>query len=129
MKEIIIKIPEGLTKAEEGVLIGKALIKRALTSSGRNAEQKRIGTEISIVETESRIIVQRTSNEKIIEFILCPICNTEYQSNTAKYYYTNYGGTVRKNATCSNECVKMVTDLFPGRTSAHKKNLKTLKFY
>lgn len=123
MAKIVVKIPDNLTKEQEIIAIAKKLHQKNVSGRGTNREQLKIGTEVKVLETETEILIQRVSHEKPIEFVNCPVCTINYQSNTASYYFTNYGGNVRKNPVCSKKCVQTMVDAFPGRVSANKKKL------
>ena len=129
MKEIKITIPDNLTPEAEAILIGKKLIQKALSGTGTSQDTKRIGDEVKIIYPDTMIKVIRVNEEKPVVLCTCSICNTEYQSDAAKYYFTNYGGNVRKLPVCSEACVSIVVNSFPGRTAAKKKDLKHFRYY
>jgi hypothetical protein len=129
MKKIIISIPDNLTPLQEAAAIAKKMTQKALSGSSMNKGRARIGTEIKIKDLETEIVIKRVSSEPIIEMVECPVCNGEYQNNTAKFYYTNYGGNVRKKPVCSDICVNAMCDAFPGRISANKTALKAVRLF
>lgn len=114
-KEIKIQIPDDLSKAEEIIAIAKGLARKALSDNPRTPKSKRIGNEVSVLETEFTIKVERVSKEKPIELCKCSLCGTEYQSSLAKSAYTNYGGPIRQLFYCSTACVDIVVSAFPER--------------
>lgn len=126
-KEIKIQMPDNLSEEQEAIFISKNIIQKALSVSASSKSRPRIGNEITITEPETIIRVTRVSKEKPIEFCKCPVCSTEYQSNMATPYFTNYGGNIRKMATCSKECVSVMVAAFPGRTAATKSGLTPLR--
>jgi hypothetical protein len=128
MKPIIVKVPDNLTPLQEALAVSKKLTQKALSGSG-SAIKNRIGDEINIIEPEQQIIIQRVNKEKPIEFCKCSVCHTEYQSNLAAYYFTNYGGSVRKMPVCSPECVSIMVSAFPGRIADNKKKLIPVRFF
>lgn len=121
-KDIKITIKEGLSPSDEVVAIAQQLAKKTLPIA-----RKGIGNgkdTVNISHTTSTITVERVSTEKPIQFCKCPVCESEYQSNIAVYYWTNYGGSTRKKPTCSLECAQAVVDALPGRTALKSRDLK-----
>lgn len=128
-KNITISIPDNLSPEKELITIAKKLSQKTLTGSGRNKEVLRIGTQVDFKELQTTITINRVSTEKPIEMVKCNVCGCEYQNNTAKFYYHNYGGRKKKVAVCSDECQKLVIELFGGRISKSKSKLKPVRFY
>lgn len=128
-KDITIKIPDNLSPGEEVIAIAKKLQQKVLTSTGVNNDQKRIGTPLDISYLETNIKVIRENKEKPLTFCKCNVCGKDYQSDTAVYAWTNYGGTVRKIVTCSAACVETLVTFSPNRISSSKKKLSPLRTY
>lgn len=116
-KTINIKIADNLSPEQEAFAIGKQLAKRALSSGGANKAVKRLGNEINVTDLKTTIVIERVSTEKPITFQPCNVCGCEYASNTAVYYYHNYGGTRKKRAVCSTKCQQFMVDNFGVRVA------------
>ena len=99
--------------------IAKQLAKKTIGDS-TTKQQKQIGNQVSVLETEFTISVERVSKEKPIELCKCSVCGTEYQSNLASFAYTNYGGPVRRLSYCSDACADAVASALPGRIARKK---------
>jgi hypothetical protein len=128
-KDITIKIADNLTPQQEVAAISKKLNQKILAGGGANKEQKRIGDELNITHLETTIKIVRESKEPVITFCTCNVCQREYQSNTAVFAYTNYGGLPRKIATCSKECLNILVELSPTRISGIKKSIKPVRLF
>lgn len=124
MNKIIITIPDGLSDKEEVIAIAKKMEQKRLSGSGVNKEQLKIGTEITVKNVDTAIIVKRVNKEPIIQMITCNVCGCEYQNNTASYYYHNYGGNKKKVAVCSVDCRDSIVSFLGCRASVSKSKLK-----
>lgn len=122
-KNITIKIADNLTGQQEVIAITKQLAKKQLSSGGQNKDVKRIGDEINITNLKTTITVERVSTEKPITMVKCNVCNCEYQSDSAKYYYHNYGGNRQRRSVCSNDCLNYVLDNFGDRVQLSARKL------
>ena len=124
MKKIEINIPDDLSPEKEIIAIAQKLQQKQLSGSAKNKSVLRIGDNIDIKEIQTQIIINRVSTEIPIIMIPCNVCNCEYDSKKSKYYYQNYGGAVRRNSCCSDECRNVVLNNFPSRTSLKKSKIK-----
>ena len=128
-KNIVISIPDNLSEEKEIIAIAKKLTQKAISGNGISKENLRIGTQVDYRDLQTTITINRVSNEKPIEMITCNVCGCDYQNNTAKPYYQNYGGRVKKVSVCSNECVDLIVSVLGDRASKTKSKLKTIRFY
>lgn len=123
MKKIKITIPDNLSAAEETIAIAKQLQTKFLL--GNNVKKLGSGYEIKDLQTE--IIVTRVPVEKPIKTLDCGVCSTTFETSLGKPLYINYGGNVRKNLYCCEECRNTVLNLCgEGRASIKKGGLKPI---
>lgn len=125
MKTIKISIPDNLSEEKEVFAIAKKLQQKALSGNAKNKDVLRIGDNVDFKELQTQIIITRVSSEKPIEMVTCNVCNCEYQSNTAKYYFHNYGGKPQKRAVCSTECQNFMVENFGVRVAKSKSKLQS----
>src|SRR5690349_4308451 len=125
---IEIKIPDTLSEKEEAVLIAKKLSQKALSGSGRNKEQKRIGVFLEPKMLKTTITIIRECKEKPIEFIKC-YCGCEFEKGKESHYFHNYGGKVKKVEVCSDDCLDFVLENFGERVQKSKSKLKPIIKY
>ena len=130
MKKTVIEIPDDLTPIQEVAAIAKQMSQKALESySPVFRNRLRIGSDITVKDLTTEFVIKRVSADPIIEMVKCSVCGTDYQSNAAKFYFTNYGGNNRKKPVCSDNCVELMAVAFPGRCAAKKSSLKPLRFF
>jgi len=110
-KDIVVKIPFGLDKNREALMIAKQLIKQLPNP------QKMIGQDMIIQENQSTITILRHSNKKDIPVISCSICECDFAKNTGKKVFTNFGGSIKEKILCSMLCAKKFVDISPSRIS------------
>lgn len=128
MKKITINIPDGLSSLEEAHLIKDKLVQKALSGTGKNRDQKRIGDRVKVGYTETTIVIKRDVSDHI-ETVKCNACGCDYQSDMFKRIYINYGGRTKELRYCSEDCCKTVIDICgPGRARFKKKDLKFTHF-
>lgn len=129
MKKIKIVIPDDLTPKQEIEEIAQKLTQKMLVSHGRQQDHKRIGNQVDVKDLKTEITIER-KGESPVEYIKCNVCGCDYQSDTAKVIWTNYGGTARPIKTCSDICIdNMVSMLGEGRLNRKKSKLKPVRFY
>lgn len=128
-KNIVISIPDNLSKEKEIIAIAKKLTQKTISGNGRNNENLRIGTQVDFKDLQTTITINRVSSDKPIEMITCNVCGCEYQNNTAKSYYHNYGGRNKKVLVCSNECADLIVGILGNRASKTKSKLKPIILY
>ncbi len=134
-KKIVIEIPDDLTEAQEAVVIaekvGKKMLQIANSGTGRNKEVKRIGNQQvdAVKYATSEIEVRRIPPKQKLDPMISCHCSTLFNSKDGYIYYTNYGGSIRKNRCCSTDCRDLVLNNFPGRTALKKKDLQTIRVF
>ena len=90
-KSIKIIIPSDLTPEQEAFEISKKLTGKLLSGSAKQVDRLRIGDEINVSFLNTYIEIERKVHN-LIEFIPCPICETEFQNDLFFRVWTNYGG-------------------------------------
>lgn len=129
MKKINIKIPDDLSPKEEALLIAQRLNQKMLAGHGRQMDKLRIGTQVDIKHLTTQITIERTG-DKPIEMVTCNVCGCDYQNNTYKGVWVNYGGERKEVKTCSENCGSALIDLCGiGRAAFKKKDLHPFRFY
>jgi len=123
MKKIEIKIPDNLSPEKEAILIAKKLIQKSISGSAKE-ETRLIGSGVTIEHTQTQITITKESKEPVITMVKCNICGSEYQNNTAHYFWHNYGGNQRKVGVCSKDCQKSAVNFFGIRAAISKNKLK-----
>lgn len=128
-KNIKIVIPDHLKPGEEAALISERLHQKMLAGNGVNETVKRLGQQIDIKHLTTTITIERVG-EKPVEYVMCNVCNTEYQSDTSTPVWVNYGGKQKKVHTCSSICANDLIALCgSGRAALKKKDLKPFRFF
>lgn len=118
MKSLTIDIPDGLTPAQEAVLITKKLL-------GKNALYAKNGKDNEIGHVHTQINVVR--HHKTINIDECAVCKTLIERRIAKRLWVNYGGVEKLRRYCSIECRDVVIEICGADRVA--KNRRKLKHY
>jgi hypothetical protein len=114
-KDIIIKLPFGLDKNKEALLIAKQLIRQLPNP------QKMIGQDMIVQEKQSTITILRHSDKKDIPILSCSICECDFAKNIGQKAFTNFGGHVKEKIFCSVLCAEKFVDISPSRISFTRK--------
>ena len=125
METVNITIPDNLTPEQEVFAIAKSFGKRAIQGSSKKA----IGDVLTIKHLQTQIIVTREAVEKPIITRTCSVCNTIFEQSIGSTLFTNYGGLVRKQFYCSDECRKAVIDIFGDRCAIKKKDIQIARLF
>ncbi len=125
METFNIKIPYGLSKADEAIIISNTLTKKLL---GTN-KVKEIGAGYEITHSETKIIVTREFQEELTITATCNRCDCEYDIKMAKRIFHNYGGKRRFLDVCSDQCQSEVLNFLGDRASSKKSKLKPFKLF
>ena len=127
METINIEIPDNLSRIDEVLRIAKHLGKKMLPSNDIESI-KSIGSGYTIKELNTVINIKRTSTEKTLITYTCSICNTIFDKKSSKLFYTNYGGKIKTNRICSENCrTKYMAFLPSNRCSISKKKLTEMQ--
>ena len=128
-KSVKIVIPMGLTPEQEFNEIGKRLRTRMLSSGGQSEDQIKIGEGIDVSYLKTVIEIERKV-ENIIELVSCQFCNAEYHNDLFFNVDTNYGGKVKLQKVCSEQCQSGYIDICGvGRASKSKGGLGRLRYF
>lgn len=125
METFNIKIPYGLKKQEEALLISKVLTQKLI---GTNMV-KEIGTGYEITHSQTKILITREFQEELTITSTCNMCNCIYDIKMAKRIFHNYGGKTRFFDVCSEDCQCKVVDFLGNRASIKKSKLKNFKLF
>ena len=126
-KKVVIEIDDDLTPEQEALAIAHKIQERNLL--GTNTTTKLIGSGgVKVKHLETQIVIKRVSKEIPEPLLICSVCQTNYEKKVGHPYYTNYGGMVRKNMCCSEQCVDVVVAISPDRISK-KKTIKPAFLY
>ena len=117
MEKIEISIPEGLSKQEEALMIGKMLTQKILGTK----YCKQIGAGYEINHLETQIIITRNPTEEVTVTKQCNCCETIFDISIGIILYHNYGGLVKTMTICSNECKEFILCHFGDRISEKKR--------
>lgn len=128
-KELIIIIPDNLTPRQEALMISHKLLQEAIPYTPRNKAPLLDNAALQLIYPETLIRIIRQKNEHTVELFKCPVCGTQYDIKTATYYFTNYGGSIRRQPSCSVNCVNVLVSNFPGRIAAKRKLLRACRTF
>ena len=121
MAKIKITIPDNLTPLQELAKIATAI--NALPAMAIESS-KAIGDVFNKKELKTVIEITRKSKAKVAKE--CSVCKVLHVEGVP--LYTNYGGSIRKIATCSKQCADMVlTSVNEDRVSKDRRKLKPFR--
>ena len=120
-KSIKIIIPSDLTPEQEAFEISKKLTGKLLSGSAKQVDRLRIGDEINVSFLNTYIEIERKVHN-LIEFIPCPICETEFQNDLFFRVWTNYGGKTKQHKCCSEDCQETYIGLLGNGRGAKTKS-------
>ena len=117
LNKITITIPDDLTPSEEILAISEQLGRKLLPKDNGMT----IGDGYAVEHLETHITVFREPIGKPIVIRTCSICKTDFQQQTGKTLWLNYGGRSRKSFYCSNSCREFVLNMCGCYRAAIKK--------
>jgi len=128
MEKINIKIPQGLSKQYEALLISKMLTNKVIGTD----KCKQIGTGYEIQHLETQITITREPKEELTITRECNCCSSIYDISLGKLLYHNYGGKIRNMMVCSEDCKTFVLENFPrisDKSPKRKNGIKPITFF
>ena len=124
--DIVIKIPDNLSKDQELVLINKHLSKSLIANSQKLLSDGK--NDFTIIDPQDTIKIIRYTKERKFKTVECSVCNCLYQKSKGTALFNNYGGIARRSTVCSLNCANVFIELVgTDRVSLVRKEIK-IKF-